>query len=184
VELHGGTVRVESAGADAGSRFIIALPLRATAGANRGEGVAAGVPAVPVPDAAALAGVRVLVVDDEHDARDMLHAILTAAGASVVEASSAQEALGLLRGAAPHVLISDIGMAAEDGYAFIRQVRALPGELGRVPAVALTAYGHPADRAHALAAGFDHHAAKPILPRELIILLTRVLGRPGSNLSD
>ena len=184
VELHGGTVRVESAGADAGSRFIIALPLRATAGADRGEGVAAEVPAVPVPDAAALAGVRVLVVDDEHDARDMLHAILTAAGASVVEASSAQEALGLLRGAAPHVLISDIGMAAEDGYAFIRQVRALPGELGRVPAVALTAYGHPADRAHALAAGFDHHAAKPILPRELVILLTHVLGRPGSNLSD
>jgi PAS domain S-box-containing protein len=184
VELHGGTVRVESAGADAGSRFIITLPLRATAGADSGEGVASGVPAVPVPDAAALAGVRVLVVDDEHDARDMLHAILTAAGASVVEASSAQEALGLLRGAAPHVLISDIGMAAEDGYAFIRQVRALPGELGRVPAVALTAYGHPADRAHALAAGFDHHAAKPILPRELVILLTHVLGRPGSNLSD
>ena len=92
---------------------------------------------------------RVLVVDDEHDARDMLHAILTAAGASVIEASSAQEALVLLSDAAPDVLISDIGMAAEDGYAFIRQVRALPGELARVPAVALTAYGHAADRAHA-----------------------------------
>jgi CheY-like chemotaxis protein len=133
---------------------------------------------------ATLAGVTVLVVDDEHDARDVLQAILAAAGASVVLASSAQEALAVLRGAAPHVLISDIGMAAEDGYAFIRQVRALPGELAHVPAVALTAYGHPADRAHALAAGFDRHAAKPILPGELVTLLARLLGGRGSNASE
>jgi CheY-like chemotaxis protein/two-component sensor histidine kinase len=184
VELHGGTVRVESAGEDAGSRFTIALPLRSMAAADNRAGVAAAGPAVPLPGAAILRGVTVLVVDDEHDARDMLHAILTAAGASVIEASSAQEAVVLLRGAAPDVLISDIGMAAEDGYAFIRQVRALPGELARVPAVALTAYGHPADRAHALAAGFDRHAAKPILPAELVTLLARLLGRRGSNVSE
>jgi CheY-like chemotaxis protein len=184
VELHGGTVRVESAGEDAGSRFTIALPLRSMTAADNRVGVAAAGPAVPLPGAAILTGVTVLVVDDEHDARDMLHAILTAAGASVIEASSAQEALVLLRGAAPDVLISDIGMAAEDGYAFIRQVRALPGELARVPAVALTAYGHPADRAHALAAGFDRHAAKPILPAELVTLLARLLGRRGSNVSE
>jgi signal transduction histidine kinase/CheY-like chemotaxis protein len=184
VELHGGTVRVESAGEDAGSRFTIALPLRSMTAADNRVGVAAAGPAVPLPGAAILTGVTVLVVDDEHDARDMLHAILTAAGASVIEASSAQEALVLLHGAAPDVLISDIGMAAEDGYAFIRQVRALPGELARVPAVALTAYGHPADRAHALAAGFDRHAAKPILPAELVTLLARLLGRRGSNVSE
>jgi PAS domain S-box-containing protein len=184
VELHGGTVGVESAGEDAGSRFTIALPLRSITAADGAEGVAAAGPAVPAPGAAILTGVTVLVVDDEHDAREMLHAILTAAGASAIEASSAQEALALLVDAAPDVLISDIGMAAEDGYAFIRQVRALPGELAHVPAVALTAYGHPADRAHALAAGFDRHAAKPILPGELVTLLARLLGRRGSNASE
>jgi PAS domain S-box-containing protein len=177
VELHGGTVRVESAGENAGSRFIVALPLRSNAAADTGGGPGTVAPSVPVEDVAALAGVTVLVVDDEHDARDVLQAMLAAAGASVVLASSAQEALAVLRGAAPHVLISDIGMAAEDGYALIRQVRALPGELGRVPALALTAYGHPADRAHALASGFDQHLVKPIRPRDLVTLLTRLLGR-------
>ncbi len=184
VELHGGTVTVESPGENAGSRFTIALPLYPTPAEGSGAGVAAGGAASPVPDVPTLTGVTVLVVDDERDARDMLHAILAAAGALVIEASSVQEALALLRGAAPDVLISDIGMAAEDGYAFIRQVRALPGELSRVPAVALTAYGRPVDRAHALAAGFDHHAAKPIMPGELVGLLTRLIGRSSRNATD
>ena len=168
-------------GENAGSRFIIALPLRATPERDSGDGVAAGGPAVPVPDVPTLTGVTVLVVDDERDARDMLHAILAAAGASVIEASSVQEALGLLRGAAPDVLISDIGMAAEDGYAFIRQVRALPGELAAVPAVALTAYGRPADRAARPRGGVRPSRGEADPAAGARHPAHTLLGRPGSN---
>jgi CheY-like chemotaxis protein/anti-sigma regulatory factor (Ser/Thr protein kinase) len=181
VELHGGTVGVESAGEGTGSVFTITLPVRAAIEARAPAAAASGVAAAHAPEASSLSGARVLVVDDEHDARDVLHAILTGAGAAVSVAASAREALELMTSIVPDVLISDVGMAVEDGYTFIRQVRALGGRAARVPAVALTAYGHPADRAHALAAGFDRHVPKPIMPNELIAVVASVIGRDPPN---
>ena len=119
----------------------------------------------PRRGSAPLEGASVLLVDDEPDAREVLAAILSGAGAAVTPASSAQDALHVMAGRAPDVLVSDIGMAVDDGYVFIRQVRALAGALGRVPSIAVTAYGHPADRARALAAGFDQFVVKPVQPR-------------------
>ena len=137
-----------------------------------------------LPELPSLAGVHVLVVDDEQDARDMLKAILTGAGAAVSVASSAREALELMASSTPDVLISDVGMAVADGYVFIREVRALAGPVAGVPAIALTAYGHPNDRAHALAAGFDQHVAKPIMPQELITVVASVLRRARVDVSE
>ena len=183
VELHGGTVAVESAGEGGGSRFAITLPVRAaTHGAPAADARSRG--AVLPPELSSLAGVDVLVVDDEQDARDMLQAILTGAGAAVSVASSAREALELMASSTPDVLISDVGMAVADGYVFIREVRALAGPAAGVPAIALTAYGHPIDRAHALAAGFDQHVAKPIMPQELITVVASVLRRARADVSE
>jgi CheY-like chemotaxis protein len=181
VELHGGTVGVESAGEGAGSLFTITLPVRAAIEARAPAAADSGATAVRAPEPSSLSGARVLVVDDEHDAREVLYAILTGAGAAVSVAVSAREALEVMTSIVPDVLISDVGMAVEDGYTFIRQVRALGGTAARVPAVALTAYGHPTDRAHALAAGFDRHVPKPIMPKELIAVVASVIGRAAPN---
>ena len=183
VELHGGSVAVDSAGESAGAQFTIRLPLRAVADGATG-GASSAQRDVPVVEPPSLAGVRVLAVDDEQDARDVLRAILAGAGASVTVAASVRDALALVGAFAPNVVISDIGMAGEDGYSLIGRLRALPGPESRVPVIALTAYGHPADRAHALASGFDQHLAKPIMPGELIAVIASVLGEDGSITSE
>jgi signal transduction histidine kinase len=173
-ELHGGTVRAESLGVDRGSRFIVALPAQQTAPStapDSGRHRAAGSHAGP-PD---LAGVRVMVVDDDRDARELLTATLGYYGADVTAADSAAEALALLPEVRPDVLLSDIGMSGEDGYSFIRRVRSLPADRGgHIPAVAITAYATAADRAAAMSSGFQLHVPKPFDPIELARTVQRL----------
>ncbi|MDP3214161.1 MAG: ATP-binding protein [Deltaproteobacteria bacterium] len=181
VELHGGTIRVQSPGLGHGATFVVELPLSALrAASEQGSGrrhPTADTPTDPTDASPRLDGVRVLMVDDEADARDMVKALLERCHARVTTAGSAAEALSLLRAEPPDVLISDLGMPGEDGIALIRQVRALgPEEGGRVPAIALTAYAGSRDRVRIIRAGFQHHLAKPIEPAELIALVASAAG--------
>jgi PAS domain S-box-containing protein len=168
VEVHGGTVRARSDGEGRGSTFVVALPLMAA----REEAALASAPTPPaltVPAPRILEGLRLLIVDDEVDARDLLTTILERAGAQVTSARSAIEALDVLERARPQVLISDIGLPHEDGYALIRRIRALDETRGgRVPALALTAYARADERTAALLAGYQMHMAKPVEPGELV----------------
>jgi CheY-like chemotaxis protein len=121
--------------------------------------------------------VRVLVVDDEPDARALLRETLTQAGAVVVAAASVAEALPAIGRLRPHVLISDIAMPEADGYELIRKLRAAEGDAGpKTPAVALTAYARAEDRIRALAAGYQAHVAKPVEPRELVYVVAGLAG--------
>jgi len=123
--------------------------------------------------------VRVMVVDDDRDSRELVTATLGYYGADVTAAESAAEAVALLPQVRPDVLLSDIGMSGEDGYSFLRRVRALPPDRGgAVPAVAITAYAGAGDRARALAAGFQLHIAKPFDPIELAHTVQRLSGSP------
>jgi signal transduction histidine kinase/ActR/RegA family two-component response regulator len=166
VELHGGTVRAHSAGDQQGSTFTVDLPT-AMSPEVRENHVAR---AAAVIEAPSLADLRVLVVEDEADSRDLLVETLTRAGAEAIAVSSCDEALGVLRQMAavkglPHVILSDLGMPREDGFALMRKLRTLPAhEGGAIPAVAVTGYANPDDRQRALAAGFHTHLAKPIDP--------------------
>ena len=181
IELHGGSVWADSAGAGTGATFTLTLPVAAV---HRREDVEEYVqqasrdvpPANECPER--LDGVRVLVVDDEPDARDMLSAGLGHCGAQVTAASSAREALEALAGLKFDVLISDIGMPDVDGYELIRLVRELPPEVGgRTPAVALTAYARAEDRLRALRAGFEMHVSKPVELTELVVVIANIVRR-------
>ena len=172
VELHGGTVKAESEGEGKGSTFIVRLPVRAVRAAEETTARAERPARPEASDAASathtLEGVKVLIVDDEPDARRLLTELLSQRGAEVSAAASAAEALETLQAWRPDVLLCDIGMPDGDGYELIRRVRELPLERGgRTPAAALTAYAGPADRARALASGFQTHVAKPVEPAEL-----------------
>ncbi len=128
-----------------------------------------------------LAGLRVLVVDDEADARELLIAALAEYGAQVTVRAFADEALEALAQLQPDVLVSDIGMPKEDGYSLIRKVRALDAEPVRgIPAVALTAYARAEDRTQALLAGFQLHVPKPVDPAELAVAIANLAGRTGN----
>jgi signal transduction histidine kinase/ActR/RegA family two-component response regulator len=174
VELHGGSVRANNREGGKGAVFYVRLPRhRLPAGGDvaHPEEDTTGSPSW-IDDAPSLAGVRVLVVDDEEDARELVATILTRCGAEVEVANSASEGLATLQRRRPDVLLSDIEMPDEDGYSLIRRVRSLPGERGGlVPAAALTAYASAQDRAKALAAGFDVHVPKPIQPAELVAVV-------------
>jgi PAS domain S-box-containing protein len=168
-ELHGGTVRVDSEGPGRGSTFTLLLPARgAPAGAQEprsAEPVAeeASSPDVATPIDACLAGMRVLVVDDEPDARELVERVLTERGAEVMVASGAEEALAALDHAVVDVLIADIGMPEVDGYELARRLRLRdPSRGGAIPALALTAFAREEDRARALATGYDDHLGKPV----------------------
>jgi CheY-like chemotaxis protein len=125
-----------------------------------------------------LGGARILVVDDEHDAGEWVAELLRAAGAEVRLAASAANGLEAMRSWRPDLLISDIGMPGEDGYALMKRVRALPPEDGRqTPALALTAHARAEDRMRALSVGYQMHAAKPIDPIELLIVSASLLNR-------
>jgi PAS domain S-box-containing protein len=187
VELHGGSVSAASAGLGQGATFCIELPLLSVVGEAveppdrrhpaRSEGAESDL-AVPAGHLADFSGLKVLVVDDEPDARALMRRLLEDSGATVLEASSAAEALSLLRAARPDVLVSDIGMPGESGYALIRQIRALPPDAGgATPAVALTAYARTEDRMKAILAGFQHHLSKPVEPAELIAMVASLTQR-------
>lgn len=174
VELHGGTAWAESNGEDQGSTFIVRFPSKFSA--------EHAVAPVLAPQAAAfvesrdrkrmLRGLRVLVVDDEFDARTLLTTILEKSGAQVRAVSSTREALDSMPAWKPDVLIADIGMPVEDGYSLIRKVRALPREQGgQTPALALTAYARTEDRIRALSEGYQVHLAKPVDRVELATVI-------------
>jgi len=174
VELHGGSVRAESAGENRGATFRVLLPARAarrSPPADRTER--------PVPPAAAaggrLDGVRVLIVDDEPDARDLFASILRSAGAAVETAASAADALDIIGSRPPQVLISDIEMPDRDGYELLRTVREQTGRRTTFPAIAVTAYARDVDRRRALDAGFDAHLAKPVEPADLVAAVASLL---------
>jgi signal transduction histidine kinase/CheY-like chemotaxis protein len=168
VELHGGTIRAESAGAGCGATFTISLPRRVAAAAMH----TVEAPAIPP----LLGGTRVLVVDDDPDTRDVVRAILEGAGAEVVTTDSASATRACMPSAQPHVIIADIGMPREDGYSLLRSVRTLaPGDLRDVPAIALTAHARPEDIEEALASGFQMHLAKPINSSRLLSAVTATL---------
>lgn len=185
VELHGGTVQVESPGEGQGATFTVNLPLMAISlKAIRPEWVHPTVgDSIPFDYSPRLDGLRILVVDDEADVRELLICILEACGAEVVAVASADEAISALvdSSTAMDVLISDIGMPEENGYMLLRRVRALKAETGgKIPAVALTAYARSEDRRAALLAGFQSHIAKPFEAAELIAAIANLAGRTGS----
>ncbi|HVF67028.1 MAG TPA: ATP-binding protein [Pyrinomonadaceae bacterium] len=185
VEQHGGRVSAECKGEGRGSTFTIRLPLAAVR--ERGEQRVSGSlrdaggkkKAAVAPDTASpLSGVRVLVVDDQPDARELLALVLERAGAVVSTAENADAAVSLLKERPADVLVSDIGMPGEDGYKFVGRVRALPAsEGGRVPAVALTAYATEEDRRRALDAGFEEHISKPVEPSALVAAVVTLAAR-------
>ncbi|MEA2415179.1 MAG: hypothetical protein QOI58_1836 [Thermoanaerobaculia bacterium] len=178
VELHGGNVSVISEGEGRGTTFTIAIPVQNTAPENT---LVVDVPKLrPKPRSATLAsisGLRVLVVDDERDSRRTISAILEVHGAIVTAASSAAEGLRLAGRHSFDILLCDIAMPEQDGYSLIRSIRSPADEKSRVPAVALTAYGRPAEREIALGEGFDEYLKKPVEPAELIALVAS-MARP------
>jgi PAS domain S-box-containing protein len=184
VELQGGTVHVESAGIGQGATFIVNLPIRAVRPATSEPELVQPMlrNEAPTLSPAILNGLRVLVVDDEADARELLTTLLGQYGAEVIAVATASEALETLQRLKPNVLVSDIGMPGEDGYALIRKVRLLDAEQGRqIPAVALTAYARAEDRINALGAGFQLHIPKPVNPEELAAVVANLAGRAGHN---
>jgi len=180
VELHGGTVEARNREDRTGAVLVVRLPRQegASAGSASAEQSAPANArekwAQPAPS---LQDVRVLVVDDEADTREAMAIGLGRHGARVATASSASEALGALARELPQVLVADIGMPGEDGYALLRKVRALPAERGGVtPAIALTGYANQQDRADALRAGFQMHVSKPVTPAELAAAVASLAG--------
>ena len=186
VELHGGSVRVKSAGPGSGSTFVMMLPITAVHPGSRPE------PERRHPAAAAervpggalelthadLSGLSILVVDDEPDARALVQRLLEDNHAKVITAASAEEALSYLTAQRFDLLVSDIGMPGQDGYSLIRKVRAFGVEHGgNMPAVALTAYARAEDRVKALRSGYQMHLVKPIEPTELITVVASMVGR-------
>jgi PAS domain S-box-containing protein len=174
VELHGGSVTCESAGADRGATFTLRLPIRTEESAPIAvapEVRQAGAMRPSSDEMVDLTGIKVLLVDDEPDARELLTEVLQQCGAIVVATHSADEAMRLIPRERPAVLLSDIGLPGEDGYKLISRVRALPPEHGgRLPAAAITAYARSDDAMRALAAGYQRHAPKPIQPTTLAAL--------------
>jgi CheY-like chemotaxis protein len=178
VQLHGGTVSAHSAGPGHGARFVVDLPLLTTRVPRPLRTAGAAPPAVASAGRPRLDGVRVLVVDDHGDARDLLTAVLDERGAEVHAVGSVGDALAVLRTTWVDVLLTDIGLPNASGYDLIRDVRALEREHGgQLPAIALTAYAGPDDRERALAAGFVSHVTKPFVPDDLVVAVARATGR-------
>jgi signal transduction histidine kinase/DNA-binding response OmpR family regulator len=182
VELHGGTINVHSEGIDQGATFTVLLPLKTD---YRKSDVGTELPAIQTKDsdysihcAPVLDGLRILVVDDEADTRELIAAVLVQCGAEVKSTGSAAEALSTLQVWVADLIISDIGMPEEDGYSLIRKVRQLGRQYNQIPAVALTAYAGIEDQTRVLSAGFQMHIAKPVEPDELITKIANVVSRP------
>jgi signal transduction histidine kinase/DNA-binding response OmpR family regulator len=182
VELHGGTIKVRSDGVGQGATFTVLLPLKAD---NGKLDVGTELSTIEIEDAdhsvhcaPALDGLRILVVDDEADTRELIAAVLVQCGAEVKSAGSAAEALAALKVWAADLIVSDIGMPEEDGYSLIKKVRQPGHQYSQIPAVALTAYASIEDQTRVLSAGFQIHIAKPVEPDELIAKIANVISRP------
>ena len=179
VELHGGSIQAESSGAGQGSTFTVQFPRSpVTAAPANGRVYSQADRSVGLEEAPDITGIRVLIVEDDDDARVLVERILKGRGASVKTASSAAEALDVLEKEHIDVLLSDIEMPGTDGYQFIRALRLRPSQQGgSVPAVALTAYARTEDRLRALRAGFQLHLSKPVQPVELITVVASLATR-------
>jgi signal transduction histidine kinase/DNA-binding response OmpR family regulator len=181
VELHDGEVEVESAGRDQGATFTVSLPLSSAASSDAIETAVIPEPGsngLPAGFSKLLKGLRILVVDDEADSRDLVTAILTRCGGKVRCCESAAEALETFREWKPDLLVSDIGMPNEDGYELIKKLRKLRLKRAKeIPVVALTAYATDDDRERTLSAGFQVHVAKPIEPEALVRSIAGAAGR-------
>jgi CheY-like chemotaxis protein len=182
VELHGGSVRAKSPGVGAGSTFVVALPLTVIHPDPESVIHRRHPTTAPAPTSSEacveIAGLKIVVVDDEPDARGLLRRLLEDCDAEVVAAASADEAIDLVKRHRPDVLVSDIGMPGEDGYSLIRRLRQLAAnEGGATPAVALTAYARADDRINVVLAGFQHHLSKPVEPAELIAIVASLARR-------
>ena len=183
VELHGGTVEVTSRGEGLGATFSVHLPLSAVH--RHADAAERAHPRTPTAEPVEfkhsdLSGIKVLVVDDETDARALIARVLQECDANVLCAANAAQALALVEREKPDVLVSDVGMPDVDGFELLRRVRALgPAKGGTVPAVALTAFARSEDRTRALRAGFLVHVSKPVEPSELVATVATVAGRTG-----
>ncbi|HEY9848236.1 MAG TPA: ATP-binding protein [Leptolyngbyaceae cyanobacterium] len=177
VELHGGSVAVESPGEGLGATFTVKLPLMDVPTKPIDPNLVAGVgEVVIIDDVPTLDGLQVLIVDDEADSRDFVAIALESYGARVIAVASATEALEAVEKLKPDVLVSDIGMPGEDGYTLIRKIRALqPERGGQLPAVALTAYARSEDCDRALSAGFHKHVTKPVEPATLAFAIASLI---------
>ncbi|HEX9919205.1 MAG TPA: ATP-binding protein, partial [Pyrinomonadaceae bacterium] len=186
VELHGGSVHVESEGEGRGTTFTVSLPLLPLRQEPASDvprihpaGLSSNVELDCPPE---LTGLRVLVVDDEPDTRELVAAVLNSCGAQVIQAATAAEALEQIERTRADVLITDIGMPEEDGFSLLARIRELPPERGGgIPAAALTAYARSEDRVRALRAGFQMHVTKPVEPAELITVVANLAGRTGKG---
>jgi CheY-like chemotaxis protein len=179
VEMHGGSVKAESLGDGHGATFIVSLPLKAVQ-TEAGKLIEEHETELRqlLERLPGLAGVQVLVVDDEASAREIIKAVLVQCGAEVRTVGSVTEALKAIADSQPDVLVSDIGMPDETGYELIAKVRRLDPEAGgNIPAVALTAYANTEDRMRALAAGFQIHVPKPVEPGELALVVASLVKR-------
>ncbi|MDZ8069769.1 MAG: response regulator [Nostoc sp. DedQUE08] len=178
VELHKGAIFAESLGTGQGATFTVRLPLLQDNKGSRVSREATGEISSPVASTP-LAGLKVLVVDDEADTRNFLSFMFEEYGAFASAVASVDEALVVVEQAKPDILISDIGMSEQDGYTLIRKLRSLePEKGGRIPAIALTAYTREEDRLKALKAGFQQHLSKPIDPNKLISAVANILQLP------
>ena len=179
VELHGGRVAASSPGRGQGATFTVELPAAVTDPLSLELGLGpGGPPPLHVASGEALRGYRLLVVDDHDDARELIATMLANAGGQVITAASAAEALDKLAAARPDALVADIGMPGADGYALIREVRRRDAQRGvRLPAAAVTAYAGDVDREQAIAAGFDHHLAKPISQSAIVSIVLSMCSR-------
>jgi signal transduction histidine kinase/CheY-like chemotaxis protein len=179
VEAHGGTIEAHSDGSGKGAAFTVMLPIGTRLSPTNPPVKA--IEAIPAPvgrELVGLGGFEVLVVDDDADSLDLVREALAQAGATVLTARSAREALEALQRSIPAAILSDIAMPDEDGYALIRRIRLLPPERGgRVKAAALTAFAFPEDKEQAMRAGFDDFLAKPIAPWELVEAVAKLAGK-------
>jgi PAS domain S-box-containing protein len=182
VELHGGTIQAISPGEGQGATFTIVLPLAHTESNSHAQAVEHSFDDEKFTtnqcEQKNLVDTKILVVDDEVDAQELVRTILEDSGAIVFSASSVDQALELVQTQKPHVVISDIGMPGKDGYEFIRRLRKLPSSMGGdIPAAAVTAFARFEDRIRALRSGYQTHVAKPIEPAELIAVVASLAGR-------
>jgi CheY-like chemotaxis protein len=174
VELHGGSVKAASAGEGQGATFTIRLPIgdrRMDTQSQRSvTGAVRYLDMKPV-----LRGRTILIVEDHDDARELIVRVLQSAGAHVISAARVVEAMDRVAHVKPDLLVADIGLPGEDGYALLHQIRALHGP--DLPAIALTAYARATDRDHALAAGFERHVVKPVDPQQLVDIVASIIAR-------